>query len=282
SIGKVLPGQEVKLAEDGEILVHGENVSPGYWKTESEMRAPQNGWFHTGDVGEIDDQGNLYFRGRQKQVIVTSAVVNIFPADIELILNRQPEIKDATVIEVESARGPEPLAVLILRDEQANAAAVISRVNGLLAEHQQVRRWFIWRGEDFPRTATQKVRKEVVGAAVRADLANAAMQSAPAEISVQSPANDLTEIITRLGGEAAGTLDRSARLGADLKLDSLARVELLSAIEDRYQIEVDEAAFTDATTLAEVEKLIREGAPEKVAPYPYPKWQRRWPLSWLR
>jgi len=172
--------------------------------------------------------------------------------------------------------------VLILRDEQANAAAVISRVNGLLAEHQQLRRWFIWRGEDFPRTATQKVRKEVVGAVVRADLAKAALQSARAEISALDPANDLTEIITRLGGEAAGSLDRSARLGADLKLDSLARVELLSAIEDRYQIEVDEAALTDATTLDEVEKLIREGAPERMAPYPYPKWQRRWPLNWLR
>src|SRR5262249_8983764 len=79
SIGKVLPGQKVKLAEDGEILVHGENVSPGYWKTKPEIRASQNGWFHTGDVGEIDEQGNLYFKGRKKQVIVTSAGVNIFP-----------------------------------------------------------------------------------------------------------------------------------------------------------------------------------------------------------
>jgi long-chain acyl-CoA synthetase len=57
---------------------------------------------------------------------------------------------------------------------------------------------------------------------------------------------------------------------------------LLSAIEDRYQLEIDEAAFTDATTLAEVEKTIREGRHKEAAQYPYPKWQQRWPLSWLR
>src|SRR4030095_9980783 len=60
SIGKVLPGQEVKLAENGEILVRGENVSPGYWKNEGQS-ATENGWFRTGDVGEVDEDSNLYF-----------------------------------------------------------------------------------------------------------------------------------------------------------------------------------------------------------------------------
>src|SRR5207244_12371986 len=64
SIGKVLPGQEVKLAENGEILVRGENVSPGYWKDEDQANATEDGWFHTGDIGEIDKERNLYFKGR--------------------------------------------------------------------------------------------------------------------------------------------------------------------------------------------------------------------------
>jgi long-chain acyl-CoA synthetase len=104
SIGKVLPGQEVKLAEDGEILVHGENVSPGYWKDAGQSSAAEGGWFHTGDVGEIDESGNLYFKGRKKEVIVTSAGVNIYPSDIELLLGRQPEIKASMVIEIEGPR----------------------------------------------------------------------------------------------------------------------------------------------------------------------------------
>ena len=90
------------------------------------------------------------------------------------------------------------------------------------------------------------------------------------------------EIVSRIGKDAPAKLDPSAKLGTDLKLDSLGRVELLSALEDRYQVEIDEAAFTDATTLADVEKIIRQGKHEEAAAYPYPRWQQHWPLNWLR
>jgi long-chain acyl-CoA synthetase len=282
SIGKVLRGQEVKLAEDGEILVRGENISAGYWKEDGQSRAAKNGWFPTGDVGEIGEEGRLFFKGRKKEVIVTSAGVNIYPADLELVLGRQAEIKASVVIEFEGPHGSEPLAVLILRETQANVEAAISRVNELLAPQQQIHRWFIWPGEDFPRTPTQKVRKQVVAEVVRAELAEAAQISDPAVASAVCYSNDIVEIIARISKDAPATLDPSAKLGVDLKLDSLGRVELLSALEDRYQLDIDEAAFHDATTLAEVENLIREGGHEKESPYPYPKWQQRWPLNWLR
>ncbi|HEY2974015.1 MAG TPA: AMP-binding protein [Pyrinomonadaceae bacterium] len=282
SIGKVLPGQEVKLAENGEILMRGENLSPGYWKDAGQSRTADNGWFRTGDVGEIDEEGSLYFKGRKREVIVTSAGINIYPADMELVLGRQPEIKAGAVIEIDGPHGPEPLAVLILRDDHPNAEAVINRVNRFLAPHQQIRRWFVWPGEDFPRTAMQKVRKQLVGEVVRAELARAGQISGSTVASAIGLSNNLVEIIARISKDVSATLDPSAKLGADLKLDSLGRIELLSALEDRYQLEIDEAAFTDATTLAEVEKIIREGRHEEVAPYPYPQWQQRWPLSWLR
>jgi long-chain acyl-CoA synthetase len=282
SIGKVLPGQEVKLSDDGEILVRGENVSPGYWKDERQSSATENGWFRTGDVGEVDESRNLYFKGRKKEVIVTSAGVNIYPADIELAMGRQPEIRDCVVVEIEGPHGPEPLAVLILRDDHANAELVIDRVNKSLAPHQQIRRWFVWPGEDFPRTTTQKVRKQLVGEVVRAELAGTARVSGQAGASVTGRSNNLLEIIASISKEVPATLDPSAKLGTDLKLDSLGRVELLSRLEDHYQLAIDEAAFTDATTVAEVEKIVREGKHEEAAQYPYPKWQQRWPLSWLR
>jgi long-chain acyl-CoA synthetase len=276
SIGRVMPGQEVKLAENGEILVRGENVSPGYWRHNAQAGTTDEGWFRTGDIGEMDEQGNLYFKGRKKEVIVTSAGVNIYPDDIELVLDRQPEIKASAVIETQSAHGPEPLAALILRDNQVKPDAVIDRANESLAQHQQVRRWFVWSDEDFPRTVTQKVRKQLVAERVRAELAAAVPSSAT------SHAYPLAEIVARITNEAPSKLDPSAKLGTDLKLDSLGRVELLSAIEDRYQVEIDEAAFTDATTLADVEKIVRQGKQEEAAPYPYPRWQQRWPVSWLR
>jgi long-chain acyl-CoA synthetase len=277
SIGRVMPGQEVKLSENGEILVRGENVSPGYWRDDSPTQTVNGGWFRTGDIGEMDEEGNLYFRGRQKEVIVTSAGVNIYPEDIELVLDRQPGIKASAIIETQSAHGPEPLAVLILRDEHVKPEVVINRVNESLAQHQQVRRWFVWSGEDFPRTVTQKVRKQLVAEKIRAELAGAVPSP-----SATAGANSLAEIVTRISKDAPSKLDPSAKLGTDLKLDSLGRVELLSALEDRYQVEIDEAAFTDATTLADVEKIIHAGKHEGAAAYPYPRWQQHWPINWVR
>src|SRR5207237_10740008 len=75
----------------------------------------------------------------------------------------------------------------------------------------------------------------------------------------------------------------SAIRTTDLKLDSLGRVELLSALEDRYQIEIDEASFTAATTLGDIERIVRGGGePEAASHYPYPAWTQRFPFTWLR
>ena len=81
SIGKTLPGLEVKLSGEGEILVRGENVASGYWKDAGVASVlDADGWFHTGDLGERDANGNLYFKGRQKNVIVTPEGLNVYPA----------------------------------------------------------------------------------------------------------------------------------------------------------------------------------------------------------
>src|SRR6185503_5348549 len=77
----------------------------------------------------------------------------------EAALNAQPEIRDSAVIGIDGAQGPEPMAVLILRDERARAGEAVKRANETLAGHQQIRRWAIWPEQDFPRTPTQKVRK---------------------------------------------------------------------------------------------------------------------------
>jgi long-chain acyl-CoA synthetase len=280
SIGKVLPGQDVRLAENGEILVRGENVSSGYWKADGESAGSENVWFRTGDAGEIDKEGNLYFKGRQKEVIVTSAGMNVYPADIELVLNRQPEIKMSTVVETDGPQGPEPLAVLILRDEKASARAAIERANESLAQHQRVRRWAVWPDADFPRTTTQKVRKQLVGELMKARLS--VVPQGSAQSSSPGHSAGLEKIVSRIMGGVPERADPAAKLGTDLKLDSLGRVELLSALEEFYQVELDEAAFTEATTLGQVENLIREGQPNEAGRYPYPRWQQRWPLSWLR
>jgi long-chain acyl-CoA synthetase len=167
SIGKVMPGQQVKLGEGGEILVRGDNVSSGYWKSGPQSMTNDEGWLRTGDVAEMDDSGNLFFKSRKKDVIVTAAGLNIYPDDLEAALNAQPEILDSAVIGIDTPQGPEPLAVLLLKDEHTDAALVVKKANESLNQYQQIRRWAVWQEEDFPRTSTQKIRKPLVLEKVR-------------------------------------------------------------------------------------------------------------------
>src|SRR5689334_18026625 len=136
SIGKPVAGQEVKLSDEGEILVRGHNVSPGYWNGSNQTLTDQQGWIHTGDIGAVDQEGNIYFRGRSKDTIVTAAGLKIFPADLEAALDRQPEIKESAVIPLPGSKDTEPLAVLIRRDVHADLNAAVQRANDSLAEFQ--------------------------------------------------------------------------------------------------------------------------------------------------
>ncbi|HKQ51334.1 MAG TPA: class I adenylate-forming enzyme family protein, partial [Pyrinomonadaceae bacterium] len=170
SVGRRLPGSEFKLDETGEIMVRGASVSPGYWHAEGGTASPADGWLRTGDIGEVDEAGNLYFKGRKKDVIVTAAGLNIFPDDLEAVLKRRPEVRDCCVVEWKGAGGAEPLAVLIMRAGEASAETVVNSANQQLADFQQIRRWHVWTGPDFPRTATHKVVKREVAATVSAQL----------------------------------------------------------------------------------------------------------------
>ena len=281
SIGKTLPGQEVKLGEGGEILVRGENVAAGYWRDGVQKMPEGEGWLKTGDVAALDEEGNLFFKGRQKDVIVTAAGLNIYPDDLELALTHQPEVRAACVIGVEGAQGPEPLAVLILRDENADASSIVKRANAELNASQQIRHWFVWPDADFPRTTTQKIRKPLVKDFVTRY--GSGSNNDRADSAALAPTDSLAAIVAKLGGQ-----DLS-------KLDSLGRVALLSAIEDRYQIELDEAALTPDTKLSDLERMIADGNrshdnagqdagqnPESLSQYPYPRWALRWPITWLR
>jgi len=281
SIGKTLPGHELKLDERGEILVRGENVSPGYWGGGLRPIRNEEGWLRTGDVGELDEQGNLYFKGRKKDVIVTAAGLNIYPDDLEAALNSQPEIQDSAVIGVDTAQGTEPLAVLLLRDEQADAATVVKRANETLSPYQQIRRWTVWPEEDFPRTPTQKIRKPVVMEKVKQESEVRDQRSVDGD-GKRASSSFILNAVARVSGESLAQVDQSANLEMDLKLDSLGRVELLGALEDHYQVDIDEAAFTAATTVGDIEMMIREGARETAVRYEYPGWARRFPTTWIR
>jgi len=274
SIGKVLAGRDVKLAPDGEILVRGGGVASGYWNgRELQPIAGAQGWYPTGDIGELDAEGNLYFKGRKKDVIVTPAGMNVYPEDLEAALRRQPEVKLCVVIPLPRDGNAEPCAVMILRDRGLDPAPIVKRANESLAEYQRMNSFFVWPEEDFPRTSTQKLRTNLILQTVQAEL-----KTKGGDHAIAGP---LRELIARVKHRSEPELSPQANLESDLNLSSLDRVELLSALEDRYQMDLSETRFAAVNTVEDLERILHGRTPSR-ARYHYPRWVQRWPVTWVR
>ncbi len=275
SIGKVLEGREIKLDETGEILVRGANVAAGYWQSkELKPVLTDEGWLRTGDLGELDAEGNLYFKGRKKNVIVTREGMNVYPDDLEAALRQQHEVRDCVVVGLEHGGNAEPCAVLLLRDSSDPEAAV-KHANRQLAEYQQMHRWLLWPEQDFPRTPTQKAKTAVIQQAVQQHFTSGDGEGSVAQ-------GTLAGMIARITGRNVGALAPEARLDDDLNLNSMDRVELMSALEDRYQVDLNDADFTKVGTVADLERLLREPQQSLQSGYRYPRWAQRWPITWIR
>ena len=275
SIGKVLEGREMKLDENGEILVRGANVAAGYWQGK-ELKSVLNeeGWFRTGDIGELDAEGNLYFKGRKKNVIVTREGMNVYPEDLEVALRQQPAVRDCVVVGLQQGGNAEPAAVLLMRDSTDPATAV-QQANRQLADYQQMRRWWLWPEDDFPRTPTLKPKTAVIQAATQQHF------SGDGGAAVVSQ-GELGDLIARITGRNIGALAPDAKLEGDLNLNSMDRVELMSALEDRYQVDLKEANFANVSTVADLERLLHEPQKSMQSGYRYPRWAQRWPITWIR
>jgi long-chain acyl-CoA synthetase len=148
----------------------------------------------------------------------------------------------------------------------------VERANQGLADYQRMRKWFVWPDQDFPRTSTQKPMASLIQQTVEAQ-----GEGATAEIS-RSPIADAIAAIT---GRAPADLRTDSNLESDLNLSSLDRVELMSALEDRYQVDLGENSFAAAHTLGDLEKILRGDVPPRVH-YHYPRWALTRPVKWIR
>ena len=274
SIGKVFPGMEVRVDEQGEILVRGENVASAYRQSDQVRPvAESDGWFRTGDIAERDENGSLYFKGRKKNVIVTPAGMNVYPEDLEKAVRREAGVRDCVVIGIERDGNAEPCAVLLLEDSNVDEAAVIENANRLLAEYQKIRQWFRWPDPDFPRTPTSKPLLPRIREVVHARLG-------PGTTS-QAGGNSLTTLIAQITGRPVGTDSRNAGLDTELQMTSLDRVELISALEDRYQTDLSEIRFSEVATVGQLEKLLTE-SPATAPAHAYPHWPQNWLVTRIR
>jgi long-chain acyl-CoA synthetase len=266
SVGTAIGGVEIKIADDGEILVRGENVSSGYYnEAEGGRTFDAEGWLHTGDVGEKDANGRLFIKGRKKEMIVTPEGLNVFPDDVERAVNAVRGVTESAVVGAVDGAVERVHAVLVL-NPGIDAETVIREANAQLADHQRIRSFSVWTTGPLPRTeGTKKLKR----AAIKEWVASG---GAPAPAAAGD--DPLQALLSKFAGSRA--LDGTTSIEA-LGLSSLERVELMVALEDQFQTRLDETKFAGAKTLEELRTLVT-AAPQEAEvsePVDFPSWNRR-------
>jgi long-chain acyl-CoA synthetase len=256
TLGKPLPGREVRISPEGEILVRGDVVSGSTW-VNGEIQARAGEWLATGDLATQDDSGELRFSGRRADTIVTAAGLNIHPADLEAELIKQPGVRAAAVVGCEGMGGPEPVAVLLFDGDDAELRQTLEQANRSLANFQQIRQVLRWPEPSLPFTSTGKLLRRVVASWACEQLA--ATSAHPAS----SRGDVLMETIASISGESPAASTDDARLSEDLRLDSLGRVQLQSLLEQRFGLELADEQMAQVATLGELRALV--GSPVNVA-----------------
>jgi long-chain acyl-CoA synthetase len=290
TVGTPIGGVEVKIAPDGEILVRGENVTSGYFNAQQETAAAfEDGWFHTGDIGELDEGGRLLIKGRKKEMIVTPQGLNVFPEDVERALLAQPGVRDAGVVGLQ-VEGEERVHAVLAIEPDADVQSIVRQANASLEDHQRVWSTSIWPGQSLPRTeGTQKLKRRELHRWAAGDTR---------ETPRGAPTRSVEEVVGRYA--AGRTLTDETTLD-ELGLSSLDRVEMLMALEEAFQTTLDESMLAEAKTIGDLKQLVTldlkvggsgaqvRGADDMERPtfrsgdqrtIPFPSWNRT-PLSWF-
>ena len=246
TIGQVLPGRDVRMTDEGEILVRGDMVSQATWQ-HGALKKNDSEWLATGDLAQRDPEGQLRFVGRKSQVIVTPSGLNIYPEDVEGALNAQPGVQASAVVPLLTPAGTEPVAVLLFHGSRQQAQQAIVGANQQLAEFQQIRQWRLWPELDLPRTSTGKVRRPKVTEWVNAQ------HEADSNGASGDPLLSLVLSISHASAENAGD---ASRLSEDLGLDSLGRVQLQSELEQRLGLNLDDEVLDRVVTLGDLRQAL--------------------------
>ena len=284
AVGKPLAGVEIRIADDGEILVRGENVTRGYFNAPDATRAAfEDGWFHTGDIGGLDDSGQLYIRGRKKEMIVTPEGLNVFPEDVERVLNEIPGVRDSAVVGAPFGESnAERVQAVLLLDDPSKADDVVRQANVRLLDHQKIRGAVVWTETELPRTeGTRKLKRRELRQWLMAGRLGSTHES---KTTGTGGRRDVVGILSRF---APGRNLTSSTTIDELGLSSLERVELMMALEEGLQVTIDEAKFAAARTIGDLEELAEkgtvpfsEGVPAVKATVPlaepieFPSWNR--------
>ena len=245
SAGKPLPGVQVKLGEQNEILVRGPNIMQGYYKNpEATKQVVRGEWFHTGDIGEIDPKGYLYIRGRLKNVIVTEGGLKIFPEEIESLLLKCPDVREVCVLEIKSGERQKIVAAIYpiekwVHEQDGEIFKTFRRELELYQKdwpsHQRISD-FILMKEELPKTSTKKIRRNLLRERLE-NLWQKDPQNDPVEDGFEREIRSLIAVWLK---RPLDSVSLSSHLHHDLGIDSLMKIELLVELEKRKGIHLAE------------------------------------------
>jgi long-chain acyl-CoA synthetase len=271
TVGRPLEGIDVRIAADGEILVKGPTVTTGYLNAPVETQAAlEGGWFHTGDLGALDDSGHLVIQGRKKDVIATPEGLKVFPEDVERVLETTAGVREAAVVARHADHAESVHAVLVLQ-RGADAAAIIREVNAKLEPHQRIRDFSVWTEPALPRTdPMRKLKRFEIRRWVEEGRPERARGEPP-------PADDIERLLSKYVRDRAVKPDTTLD---ELGLTSLDRIELTMAVEDSARVTLSETAVSEARTVGDLRRLTEQAAEIGVsaeAALSFPAWTR-WPV----
>jgi long-chain acyl-CoA synthetase len=247
SVGRPLPGVEVKISDPdasgvGEVIARGPNVMLGYYADESATRsALVERWLYTGDLGKLDDDGNLFLVGRSKEIIVDTNGKNVYPDELEEIYLNSPHVKELSIVGLPDGIG-EKVACLVVADDEYDIALSRAELRRKVEEHFRevsaslpyYKRVKVLHFTDIelPRTATRKVKRgEVLTILQALEADNKSDSATVTEKSADEAGRWLISIVANVTNRAQTEISLNSRL-ADLGFDSLMFVELATAIEN--------------------------------------------------
>jgi len=271
SVGQAAPEVNIRIArtdlslDEGEVLVQGPNVTVGYWQNPEATAAAftDNGWLRTGDLGRLDSSGNLFLTGRSKEVLVLPSGKNIYPEELEKVYARSPLAEEVCLC-LTGRRGEERLTAVVVpsREELARRQSTkvledikfaLENLARALPSYQRITRVLL-SGEPLPRTRLGKLRRWEIAARLERE-----SQTQADSDTADSDTDELLEF-ARAWLKLTRTPRDSDSLEIDLGLDSLSRLEFLSAFERRFGLSLSESAAVTAVSLGDLRPWLEKAA----------------------
>ena len=259
NVGKPAEGVEIKLDENGQILIKSDCISQGYYQNDQKTKDVfRGGWYHTGDIGKFSENGVLTIVGRDFFKIVLASGEKIYVEDIEKIIVKHPQLKDACVIGLADGEADKVHAVFLPKNPDTfDEHAVITEVNGWLESKQQIMSHSRWERDDFPRTPTLKLDRKLIKQIVEKNReSNDHLEKL---LPKAEEYHDLKSILSHISKIDKTKIADTDILASDLGLDSIDRGELVSGIEEHLGVTIDAVAINSKTTVADIAQMITQG-----------------------